>query len=62
VASVMRSTRVVPTVDGPSALVTPSSPSRDTMSLTVRIVPALVPIATISAPRSTPARSAGVSS
>jgi hypothetical protein len=60
--SLTRSIRVVPAVDGPSALVTPAVPSLAMISLTNRIVLDDVPIATICAPRSMPAASAGAPS
>ncbi len=61
-ASVTRSTRVVPGSEGPSALVMPADPSAVRMASTVRRLASVVPIASISVPRSMPAASAGAPS
>jgi hypothetical protein len=57
-----RSSRVRPTVEGPSAWVTPADPSAAMIASTVRRSEALVPMAMISVPRSMPALSAGAPS
>ena len=61
-ASLIRNTRVSPTVEGPSALLRPAVPSLARIDATERTLTVLAPMPMICAPRSTPPASAGVPS